>query len=73
MTYTHGCMRIFLAPSFLSMNHDDLFESQPLPVLYCVGTDRRGPSVNVLSVDIATELEATFVMPRVDSKCNPPL
>ena len=63
MTYKHG----------LSMYHDDLVESSPLPVLHCVGMDRRGPSINVLSVDIATELEATSVMPRVDSTCTPPL
>ncbi len=57
MTYKHG----------LSMYHDDLLESLPLPVLHCVDMDRRGPPIHILSVDIATELEATFVMPRVDS------
>ena len=49
------------------MCHDDLLESLPLPVLHCVGMDRRGPPIHVLSVDIAAELEVTFVMPRVDS------
>ena len=38
--------------------HDDLLGSQPLPVPVCVGMDRRGPSANDLSVDMATELEA---------------
>ena len=42
-------------------------------MLHCVGMDRRGPPIDVLSVDIATELEANIVMPRVDSMCTPPL
>ena len=40
------------------MYHDELLESQPLPVLHRVSMDRRGPSASDLSVDIATELEA---------------
>ena len=47
----------------ISTSQDDLLESQPLPVLHRMGMDRRGPTVNDLSVDMATELEAYFVMP----------
>ena len=45
---------------FLTMLHDDLLESQLLPVLHRMGMDRRVPIVNYLPFDIATQLHAYF-------------
>ena len=39
---------------FLTILHDDLLESQLLSVLHCMGMDRRVPTVDVHSVDMAT-------------------
>ena len=45
--------------------HDDLVESQLLPVLHRMGMDRRVPIVNYLPDDIETWLHAYLPGPKI--------